>query len=70
MRKTKQQKYTLATTIHTCCSPPHALSNIYICDVKFKTTLLFGLTDPDDKKSAMTGHFGQKLGLAKSRFLF
>ena len=38
-----------------------------------KQTLLLGFTelaDPDNEKQPMTGHFGQKSGLAKSQFLF
>ena len=38
-----------------------------------KQTLLFGFTkvaDPDNEKQPMTGHFGQKSGLAKWWFLF
>ena len=38
-----------------------------------KQTLLFGFTelaDPENEKQPMTGHFGQKSGLAKSRFSF
>ena len=38
-----------------------------------KQTLSFGFTelaDPDNEKQPMTGHSVQKLGIAKSRFLF
>ena len=38
-----------------------------------KQTLLFGFTelaDPENEKQLITGHFWQKSGLAKSRFLF
>ena len=38
-----------------------------------KQTLLFGfteLTDSDNEKQLMTGHFGQKSGLVKLQFLF
>ena len=38
-----------------------------------KQTLLFGFTelvDPDNEKQTVTGHFGQKSGLAKLQFLF
>ena len=38
-----------------------------------KKTLLFGFTestDPENEKQPMTGHFGQKSGLAKLQFLF
>ena len=39
----------------------------------FQNKTLFSFTelaDPDNEKQPMTGHFGQKYDLAKSRFLF
>ena len=38
----------------------------------FKTNFFIPLylTDPENEKQLMTGHFGQKSGLATSRFLF
>ena len=47
--------------------------NLNALHIFSKQTLLFGFTelaDPDNKKQPMTGHLGQKSGLAKSQFLF